>query len=479
MRPPDRLTTSTQLPLLPLVEVSNLIHLGRVSSREVTEILLDRIDRVNPKVHAFISVQDEPALRVADAMDALLRAGHDLGPLHGVPMAVKDLFATKGALTTAGSKILGDWTPNEDATAVARLRSAGAVIVGKTNMDEFAFGGTTENAHHGTTHNPWDLERSAGGSSGGSGAATSASLAYATLGTDTAASIRNPAHFCGITGFKPTYGRVSRFGVVPLAWSLDHVGPLARSVEDAAVVLKAIAGHDPRDSSSSGKPVADYRAELDAPLGNLRVAALRGYFWDPIDPEVARIVEDSFAVIRGFGAEVVDIELPHADRFPAMQNTVLPAEASAYHLKWMQDRPGDYSPMIFERLVQGAAVRAVDLVNAERARRLTQSTVEEFMRSFDVLITPTVPYTAALLGQPMVRLGSVEIEASAARTRNLFPFNALGLPAMSIPCGFDSRGLPVGLQIVGRAFEDSTVLRVGHAYQMSTDWHRRIPPEPA
>jgi aspartyl-tRNA(Asn)/glutamyl-tRNA(Gln) amidotransferase subunit A len=218
---------------------------------------------------------------------------------------------------------------------------------------------------------------------------------------------------------------------------------------------------------------------LGAPLRNLRVAALRGYFWDPIDPEVARIVEDSLAAIRELGVEVVDVELPHADWFPAMQNTVLPAEAAAYHLKWMQDRPGDYAPMIFERLVQGAAVRAVDLVNAERARRLAQSAVEEFMRGFDVLITPTVPYTAALLGQSMVRLGSVEIEASAARTRNLFPFNVLGLPAMSIPCGFDSGGLPVGLQIVGRAFEDSTVLRLGHAYQMSTDWHRRTPPEPA
>ncbi len=473
------MTTANQLPLLSLVEVSKLIHAGRVSSREVTQALIDRIDRADPKIHAFISVQAEQALAVADAMDALLYAGHDLGPLHGVPMAVKDLFATKGVKTTAGSKILGDWTPDEDATAVARLRGAGAVIVGKTNMDEFAFGGTTENAHHGTTHNPWDLERSAGGSSGGSGAATSASLAYATLGTDTAASVRNPAHFCGITGFKPTYGRVSRFGVVPLAWSLDHVGPLARSVEDAAVALQAIAGHDPRDSSSSARPVTDYLAELSAPLKNLRVAALRGYFWDPIDLEVARTVEDSLAVFRGIGVEVMDIELPYADWFPAMQNTVLPAEAAAYHLNWMQERPGDYAPMIFERLVQGATVRAVDLVNAERARRLAQSAVEEFMRSFDVLITPTVPYTAALLGQSMVRLGSVEIEASAARTRNLFPFNVLGLPAMSVPCGFDSRGLPVGLQIVGRAFEDSTVLRIGHAYQMNTDWHRRTPPEPA
>ena len=467
----------TDLPLLSLAEVSDLIQERQVSSREVTEALLDRIQRLEPRINAYISVQPEQALAAADIADAMLRAGRRLGPLQGVPVAVKDLFATAGIKTTAGSKILGDWTPEEDATAVRKLRDVGAVIVGKTNMDEFAFGGTTENAHYGTTHNPWDTTRSPGGSSGGSGAATAASLAYATLGTDTAASIRNPAHFCGVTGLKPTYGRVSRHGVVPLAWSLDHVGPLTRSVQDAAIVLRAIAGHDPRDASTSSAPVPDYVSGLDEAPGGLRVGVPRSYFWDPIDPEVERIVESAIDVLRRLDFDVRDTELPLVGLFAAMQATVLPVEAAAYHHPWMRQRPQDYAPAIFERLLQGGAVRAVDVVNAQRARRLAQAAVQEFMQAFDVLITPTVPYTAARLGQSRVALGPVEIEASAARTRNLFPFNALGLPAMSVPCGFDSKGLPVGMQIVGAAFDEATVLRVGHAYQRETEWSLRRPPD--
>ncbi len=468
----------TDLPLLSLAEVSRLIRAGDVSSREVTEALLARIDRVQPHINAYISVQPDRVLASADIADALLRAGRQPGPLHGVPVAVKDLFATEDDRTSAGSSILGEWRPGKDSTAVKKLRDAGAVIVGKTNMDEFAFGGTNENLHYGTVHNPWDLGRSAGGSSGGSGAATAASLAYAALGTDTAASIRNPAHFCGVTGLKPTYGRVSRYGVVPLAWSLDHVGPLTRSVEDAAIVLRAIAGHDPHDPSTSPSPVPDYVSRLDDSVDGLRVGVPRTYFWDPIDSEVKRIVEDAIGVLSGLELEVKDTELPFVETFPAMQATVLPAEAAAYHLPWMQHRPHDYAPAIFERLLQGVAVRAVDLVNAQRVRQRTQDAVREFMRSFDVLVTPTVPYTAARLGQSRVDLGGVEIEASAARTRNLFPFNALGMPAMNVPCGFDSRGLPVGVQIVGRAFDEATVLRVGHAFQRATDWHLRCPPDP-
>ena len=469
---------TADLPLLSLVEVSDLIRDRQVSSRQVTEALLGRIERLEPRINAYISVQPEQALAAADAADAALRAGRHLGPLHGVPVAVKDLFATAGGRTTAGSRILGDWTPEEDATAVRKLRDAGAVIVGKTNMDEFAFGGTNENAHYGTTRNPWDTGRSPGGSSGGSGAATAASLAYAALGTDTAASIRNPAHFCGVTGLKPTYGRVSRHGVVPLAWSLDHVGPLARTVEDAAVVLGAIAGHDPRDPSTSSAPAPDFLSRLeDAPSG-LRIGVPRRYFWDPIDPEVERIVEDAIDVLRRLGFDVRDTELPFVGAFPAMQAAVLPVEAAAYHLPWMQQRPRDYAPAIFERLLQGIAVSAADFVNAQRARRAAQDAVRDFMRTFDILVTPTVPYTAARLGQSRVALGPVEIEASAARTRNLFPFNALGMPAMSIPCGFDSRGLPVGMQIVGRVFDEAAVLRVGHAYQRETEWRLRRPPDP-
>ena len=470
------MTSLSHLPTLSLAEVSRRIHAGDVSSREVTEAVLARIARLEPSINAFISVQADQALMEADAADLLLQAGQDLGPLHGVPVAMKDLFATRGVRTTAGSKILADWIPQDDATAVARLRQAGAVIVGKLNMDEFAFGGTTENAHYGTTHNPWDLGRSAGGSSGGSAAATAASMVYAALGTDTAASIRNPAHFCGVTGLKPTYGRVSRHGVVPLAWSLDHVGPFARSAEDAALVLRAIAGRDDRDPSSSRRAVPDYLARAAEPLDRLTIGVLRGYFWEPIDPQVAASVEQAVEVLREFGIVVRDVELPHAETLSALMNTILPAEAGAYHLKWMRDRAGDYGPPILLRLLQGGAITAADFVNAQRVRRVLQRETRDLMRSVDLLISPTVPYTAARFGQVMVPVGDSEMEASTARTRNLFPFNALGLPAMSVPCGFDGQGLPIGMQIIGRAFDEETVVRAGYQYQQTTDWHLRRPP---
>lgn len=469
---PDDLAT------LSLAEISRRIHAGEVSSRDVTQVILERIERLNPSINAFITILAEEALHEAGGADHLLKAEHDLGSLHGVPLAVKDLFATRGVRTTAGSKILADWTPEADATAVMRLRQAGAIILGKLNMDEFAFGGTTENAHYGPTRNPWDLERSPGGSSGGSAAAVAASMAYAALGTDTAASVRNPAHFCGIVGFKPTYGRVSLTGVVPLAWSMDHVGPLARTVEDAALVLQAIAGHDPKDGTSSQRPVPDYTAHLDDPIDGLRIGVLRGYFWEPIQPAIDRAVETAIDTLRSLGAQVRNVELPLADDlFPALFNTLLPAEAAAYHQRWLNERPNDYGPAILDRLLPGAAVPAVDYVNAQRARSIIQDETRELMRSVDLLVMPTVPYTAARLGQIMVEVGDGEMEASTARTRNLFPFNVLGLPALSVPCGFDDHGLPIGMQIVGRAFDEETVLRAGHAYQKATDWHTKRPPD--
>ena len=470
------MTSNTDITSLTLAEVSARIHAREVSCEEVTIALLERIDRLEPTINGYVLVHREHAMAQARAADALLGAGVDHGPLHGVPIAIKDLYAERGTPSSAGSSILADWRPDEDSTAVHKLRQAGAIIIGRANMDEFAFGGTTENTHYGVTHNPWDLERSSGGSSGGSGAVVAARLAYAALGTDTAASIRNPSHFNGVTGIKPSFGRVSRFGVVPLAWTLDHAGPLARSVEDAALVLGAIAGHDGKDETTAQRTVPNYAANLDGRVDRLRAGIVRGYFWEPIVPEVAQLNEQAYDALRGLGVQLEDIELNHTDILPALFATILPAEAAAYHHRWIQQgKGGEYGAAILDRLMPGYAIPAMDYVNAQRARAVWEEGVRRALQRYDVLIMPTVPYTAAKLGQIMVQVGNGEEEASFLRTRNLFPFNLTGMPALSVPIGFDQAGLPAGMQIVANVWNEQTTFNVGHAYQQATDWHTRAP----
>ena len=470
------MTSPTDLTALTLSDISARIHAREVSCQEVARAQLDRIARLEPTVNGYVAVHEERALAQARAADALLAAGVDHGPLHGVPIAVKDLYAERGIPSSAGSSILADWEPDEDSTAVYKLRQAGAIIIGRANMDEFAFGGTTENTHYGVTHNPWDVERSSGGSSGGSGAIVAARMAYAALGTDTAASIRNPSHFNGVTGIKPSFGRVSRSGVVPLAWTLDHAGPLARSVEDAALVLSAISGHDTKDETSSRRPVPDYAANLAVDVGRLRAGIVRGYFWEPIVPEVADLNEQAYDVLRGLGMQLEDITLDQTDVLPALFATILPAEAAAYHHRWIREgRGGEYGYAILDRLIPGYAIPAMDYVNAQRARALWDESVRRALRTYDVLVMPTVPYTAAKIGQIMVQVGDGEEEASFLRTRNLFPFNLTGMPALSVPIGFDGAGLPAGMQIISNVWDEQTAFNVGHAYQQATDWHTRAP----
>ncbi len=470
------MTSSADITALSLAEVSARIQARDISCEDVTRAQLERIERIEPQINGYVAVHTEQAMAQARAADALLAAGIDHGPLHGVPIAIKDLFAERGIPSSAGSSILADWRPDEDATAVHRLRQAGAIIIGRANMDEFAFGGTTENTHYGVTHNPWDRGRSSGGSSGGSGAVVAARLAYAALGTDTAASIRNPSHFNGVTGIKPSFGRVSRSGVVPLAWTLDHAGPLARSAEDAALVLSAIAGHDARDETTARRTVPDFAANLDVQVTRLRAGIVRGYFWDPIVPEVAQLNEQAFDVLRGLGMELEDIMLDHTHTLPALFATLLPAEAAAYHQRWIQQGQGsEYGAAILDRLIPGYTIPAMDYVNAQRARAMFAEGVQRALSRYDVLVLPTVPYTAARLGQVMVQIGDREEEASFLRTRNLFPFNLTGMPALSVPCGFDSQGLPAGMQIVANVWDEQTTFNVGHAYQQATAWHRRTP----
>lgn len=458
-----------------IAEISRKINSREVTVSEVIESTFERIELLNPELNAFISLNKQQALENARNADTAQKQGTPLESLHGIPIAVKDLFATKDTITTAGSSILSKWTPSYDATVVKKLKQAGAIIIGKTNMDEFAFGGNGENDHYGVIKNPWDKTRSPGGSSGGSAVAVASSMAYGAIGTDTAASVRNPAHFCGLVGLKPSYGRVSLSGVIPLSWSLDHVGPITKTVEDTAILLNAIAGYDPNDDSSSTKSVPDYTALLNKPISKMKIGVLKGYFWNPIDPSVESAMEDALHALRDLGAVTTNIELKSAEKFPLLMNTIMPAEAAAYHHKWLTSQQDKYGSKILDRLLPGLIVNAHDYINAQRIREtITKETIELF-KNYDALVTPTVPYTAAKIGETMVDVGNTRMEASSARTKNLFPFNALGLPAMSIPCGFDDKGLPIGLQIIGKPFQESEILQIGNAYQTTTDWHTKRP----
>jgi aspartyl-tRNA(Asn)/glutamyl-tRNA(Gln) amidotransferase subunit A len=449
-----------------------------VSPVEVIEAHLKRIDALDPKLRAFLHVMRDGALAAAKAAEAAVAAGSPLGPLHGVPIGLKDLYSTKDAPTTGGSKILAGVTPAEDATVVARLRAAGAIMLGKLNLHEFAYGPEGLNEHYGTTRNPWDAKthRIAGGSSSGSGAAVAAGLCAGALGSDTGGSIRIPAALCGITGLKPTYGRVSRAGVLPLAWSLDHVGPMARSAADCALLLQVMAGRDPRDPSASERPVPDYAAALTGDIRELKVGVLRAAFLDAAGLVLQQAVEQALKVLQGLGARVDEAALRLADQVVGTSWAVIATEALAFHERWLRERPGDYQADVRARLRAGAFVMGVQYVQAQRARTLIRDEVTAALERFDVLVAPGVPIVATAVGQTDVTIGKETTDVRSALTRFTRHFNLSGHPVCSVPCGFSAAGLPIGLQIIGRAFDEATVLRVADAYQRATDWHTRRPP---
>ncbi len=459
---------ATGLHDLTLSEAAALVRARQVSPVELTRAMLARIERLDGKLASYITVTAEAALAAAEQAERAARAG-DERPMLGVPLALKDLFDTAGVRTTGGAKILAERVPQRDATAVARLRQAGAVLLGKLNMHEFAFGVSTANPHFGTCRNPWDPSRIPGGSSGGSGAALAAGLCYGSLGSDTGGSIRIPAALCGITGLKPTYGRVSRAGVLPLSWSLDHAGPMARTVRDVALMLTVIAGPDPADPAAASVPVSDFTAGLEDGVRGLRIGLPRAYFFEQLEDDVAQAVEAAVAALRAAGAEVREVMVPHLEVAAAAFAPIISAEAAAYHQRWLRERPQDYGEDVRQRLFQGLLYPAVDYVNAQRARRWVLDGFLQVLKEVDVLLTPTVPVTAPPIPGPAVATPN-------PLTRCTFPVNLTGLPALSLPCGFDRQGLPVGLQIIGRPFDEATVLRVGHAYQRLTDWHTRRPP---
>lgn len=455
-------------------EAAESLRRRRFSALELTTATLGRIERLNPTLRAFLTVTAEQALKQARQADADLAAGNDRGPLHGIPVAVKDIFHTRGVLTTAGSPIYRNFVPDRDAFAIARLEHAGAVMLGKLNMHELAYGITSANPHFGAVRNPWNGKHSPGGSSGGSGAAVAAGLVYAALGTDTGGSIRIPASFCGTVGLKPTYGRVSRRGVMPLSWSLDHVGPLTSSVRDAALLLNAIAGHDPADASSSRYPVVDFVPDADCPVRGLRIGFPENFFFERVDADVELCVRGAVARLESLGANVKPLKVPDIAAMNATARVILLCEASAMLEPHLADR-GQFGPDVLALLDQGGLLPATDYIHAQRLRRQMQREFARIWSSVDCLIAPTTPNTAPRTGDTTVKLGGHEEDVRLATTRLVRSMNLLGLPALSIPCGLSGDGLPVGLQIIGPAFEEALILRVGAAME---DGGVGIPPCP-
>ncbi len=452
-------------------ELAPRLRRREVSPVEITQACLARIEERNPALNAFITIMAESALAEARTAEAEILRGEWRGPLHGVPIALKDLIDTAGVRTTAASALYKDRIPNRDAEVVRRLREAGAVIIGKNNLHEFAYGGSSLVSHFGDVHNPWDVSRIAGGSSGGSAAAVVTGLAYAAIGTDTAGSIREPAALCGCVGLKPTYGRVSSQGVIPLSWSLDHVGPLAGTVEDAAIVLQAIAGYDAADITTADVPVADYVSALREGLRSLRVGVPRGYFFDDLDSEVASGMEHALRGMQSLGAEVREVQLDvPTDR------TLQAAESYAYHAENVSKCPELYQAETVRRIRSGEKVAAAEYIRSRRELDEARRNIDQIFREVDVLVTPTMPLPAPAIAELKTSADALR-PAELKLLRNTRPFNVWGLPAISVPCGFTQSGFPIGLQIAGPHWREDLVLRVAYAYEQATAWHKRRVPE--
>jgi aspartyl-tRNA(Asn)/glutamyl-tRNA(Gln) amidotransferase subunit A len=464
-----------ELEHLTLTEAAARLQRRDLSPVELTRSLLERIERYEPRLNSFITVTSEEALNAAARAEREIGAGRYRGPLHGIPLAIKDLFDTAGIRTTCGARIFADHVPGEDATVVARLKEAGAVLLGKLNLHEFAYGVSTINPHHGPTRNPWDVSRIPGGSSGGSGAAVAAGLCFGAIGTDTGGSIRIPAALCGTAGLKPTYGLVSRAGVFPLAWSLDHAGPLARRAADCAAILQAIAGLDPRDPTTRPHPLPDYRAALTGDVRGLRIGVPREHFFDGVDPEVEAAVRAAIDLLVEQGAAVREIALPHIRHARSMLTTIVSAEAYSVHEADLRTRAEEYGDDVRARLRWGECLLASHYLKAQRARRLLCDTFEAVLREVDLIATPATPVAALPIDS--IRHGGSDAFAAAARTLTQMtgPFNLTGLPAISIPCGFTQDGLPIGIQLAARPFAEAALLNTAHAYEEATPWHTRRP----
>jgi aspartyl-tRNA(Asn)/glutamyl-tRNA(Gln) amidotransferase subunit A len=453
-----------------IAELAARLRRREVSPVEITRDCLNRIEQGNPALNAFITVMAESALAEARTAEAEILRGEWRGPLHGVPVALKDLIDTAGVRTTAGSALYKDRIPNHDAEVVRRLRQAGAVIVGKNNLHEFAYGGSSLVSHFGDVQNPWDVARMAGGSSGGSAAAVAAGLAYAAIGTDTAGSIREPAALCGCVGLKPTYGRVSSRGVIPLSRSLDHIGPLTATVQDAAIVLQAIAGYDAMDVTSADVPVADYVSALCQDVKGMYVGVVRGYFFDELDAKVASAMEHALRGLQSLGAELREVRFGEND--VPTDRTLQAAESYAFHAESVAKSPELYQAETVRRIRSGEAVTAAEYIQRRHELDEARRGIRAIFADVDVLVTPTTRMPAPVIADLKIDPDALR-PAELKLLRNTRPFNVWGLPAISVPCGFTESGLPIGMQIAGPHWREDLVLRLAHAYEQATAWHGR------
>ncbi|MGC2810059.1 MAG: amidase [Bradyrhizobium sp.] len=466
---------SVEPALLSLTSVAQAIARKRLSSREATQSCLDRIERWQPRLNAFMAIEAEAALASADAADAALARGHCRGALHGVPLAHKDMYYEIGKVVTCGSRIRRDFVATVTSTALQRLLDAGTIRLGSLQMAEFAYGPTGHNTHYGPVHNPWACDHITGGSSSGSGAAVAARLTFAALGSDTGGSVRMPAHFCGVTGLKTTVGRISRAGAMPLSQSLDTVGPLARSAEDCALLLGLMAGSDPDDPTAVAGPLPDYTAAAQASIKGLTIGVPASFYVDDLDPEVAHALDEVIAIFRSEGAQIVQVDLPDQRQLSAACQLVLAVEAAAFHKRWMIERPQDYGPQVLMRLQNGLAVPAISYLEAMRWRGPALAAHRVAVSGIDAVIAPVAPVAAPTIAESDVG-NSPDAEAVIQRlTRFTRPINYLGLPSLAIPSGFTRHGLPVGMQLIGGSFDEAMLLRIGAAFQRATDFHNRAP----
>jgi aspartyl-tRNA(Asn)/glutamyl-tRNA(Gln) amidotransferase subunit A len=445
--------------------LSELIRKKEVSPVEVIDAFLERIECVREKINAFITLLESEARRAAKHAEEEIMKGHYRGPMHGIPLAAKDLFFTAGVKTTCGTRILADFVPQENGTVISRLIEAGAILVGKANMHEFAFGTTNLNPHYGHARNPWNTQHITGGSSGGSAAALAGSCALLALGTDTGGSIRIPSALCGMVGLKPTYGRMSKYGVYPLCWSLDHPGPMARTAADVAIALGFMAGYDPKDPCSHDVPVEDYYSGLTGDIKDVLVGVPDTFYFEQIEPEVKASAEKAIDGLRDLGAEVRPVHIPDLDEAAAATLLILSSEAASCLEKFHRTRPDDIGDDVRARLDLGALHMATHYVKAQRIRRITQENFRKVLMQVDVLVTPGVSITAPRLEESTVRLKGDDIPVGVALTRCTRIYNLVGLPSVSVPVGLSKAGLPIGIQIAGRPFDEGLVLRVADAYQ--------------
>jgi aspartyl-tRNA(Asn)/glutamyl-tRNA(Gln) amidotransferase subunit A len=467
--------STSDLYYLSISEAADLLQSGEISPVDLINAHLERIEATDDRLNSFITLLAEESLKAAQDAERSIGSGDYLGPLHGIPIGLKDLYYTKGVRTTIGSKILRDFVPDNDAAVTESFKKAGAIIIGKLQMHEFALGPTSINPHDGPAHNPWDVERVTGGSSGGSGSSVAAGQVMGALGSDTGGSVRIPAALCGIVGLKPTFGRVSRYGVYPLSWSLDTVGPMTRTVRDTALVLNTIAGYDYRDPWSVDTPVEDYTHGIENGVEGLRIGIPNEYFFDLIDAEVSRAFDQASRVLEELGAHVERVSIPILERSLAISGSIMMPEAAAVHIDHLRNRADDIGNDVRDRLETGALTPATDYIVAQQARRLFNRELAEVMTDFDLLLTPTVALGAPCIDQPSVTIEGSTLPAVAVLARLTRPFNISGIPTVTVPSGFTEDGMPIGLQIAGRAFDEATVLRAAYAYEQATDWHSRRP----